>query len=161
MLQQNKPALVHIMAFRLFGTKPLSAPMLTNCQLDSLKQTSMKFESTYNIFHWRKSITKCHLPNGGDVVSAKLKIHNLLLDLSIIDITISHSTRHVFTGAADFCMNYVRNELVESSYTTTLYDSNIVSNPLSWESVLDWLKSKVSTLNIYIYIYYIYISLKC
>ena len=54
-------------------------------------------------------------------------------------------------------MNYVRNELVESSYTTTLYDSNIVSNPLSWESVLDWLKSKVSTLNIYIYTIYIYI----
>ena len=39
----NMPALVQIMAWRLFGTKPLSKSMLGNCQLDSLEQTSVKF----------------------------------------------------------------------------------------------------------------------
>ena len=36
-------ALVQIMACRLFGAKPLSAPMLVYCQLDYWEQTSLKF----------------------------------------------------------------------------------------------------------------------
>ena len=36
-------ALVHIMACRLFGAKPLSKPMLGYCQLDPIEQTSVKF----------------------------------------------------------------------------------------------------------------------
>ena len=36
-------ALVQIMACRLFGVKPLSEPVLGNCQLDPKEQTSVKF----------------------------------------------------------------------------------------------------------------------
>ena len=36
-------ALVQIMACRLFGAKPLSKPMLEDCQLDPWEQTSVKF----------------------------------------------------------------------------------------------------------------------
>ena len=36
-------ALVQIMAWRLFGAKPLSKPMLSYCQLDPWGQTSLKF----------------------------------------------------------------------------------------------------------------------
>ena len=47
MLQWGGPALVQVMACRLFGAKPLPEPMLTYCQLDPWEQTSVKFESKY------------------------------------------------------------------------------------------------------------------
>ena len=43
MRQLIGPALVQIMASRLFGAKPLSKPMLEDCQLDPWGQTSVKF----------------------------------------------------------------------------------------------------------------------
>ena len=43
MRQWTGPALVQIMACRLFGAKPLSKPMLGYCQLDHQEQTSVKF----------------------------------------------------------------------------------------------------------------------
>ena len=57
-------ALVQIMACRLFGTEPLSKPMLVYCQLDLKQQTSVKFEWKYIILHWWKCIWKCLLRNG-------------------------------------------------------------------------------------------------
>ena len=39
----NNPALLKVMAFHLFGAKPLSKMMLGYCQLDPLEQTSVKF----------------------------------------------------------------------------------------------------------------------
>ena len=36
-------ALVHTMAYRLFGAKPLSEPMLDYCQMDPQEQTSVLF----------------------------------------------------------------------------------------------------------------------
>ena len=36
---------------RLFGTKPLSEPVVAYCQLDPRKQTSMKVESKFIIFN--------------------------------------------------------------------------------------------------------------
>ena len=42
--------LVQIMACRLFGTMPLSKPMLGYCQSELYEETSVKFESKYNIF---------------------------------------------------------------------------------------------------------------
>ena len=39
---QNIPTLLQIMVCRLFGTKPLSEPMLPNCQLDPWEQISVK-----------------------------------------------------------------------------------------------------------------------
>ena len=50
------------MACRLFGVKPLSKPVLCYCQLDPLEQTSVKFETKYEAFHWRKCIWNCRLP---------------------------------------------------------------------------------------------------
>ena len=57
-------ALVQIMACRLFGAKPLSKPMLGNCQLNPYGHTSVKFQSKYIFF----SFTKMHLK----ISSAKL-----------------------------------------------------------------------------------------
>ena len=62
MRQWIGPTLVQIMAFRLFGDKPLPEPMLLYCQLDHQEQTSVKFESGFYHFHWRKCIWKCCLP---------------------------------------------------------------------------------------------------
>ena len=42
MCQWIGSASVQIMAFRLFGAKPLSKPMLVYCQLDFQEQTSVK-----------------------------------------------------------------------------------------------------------------------
>ena len=73
-------SLVHAMACRLFGAKPLPEPMLTYCQLDP----SMKFESKYKIFHSWKFIWKCCLPNwppfcpGGDELRSDLGIDPLI-----------------------------------------------------------------------------------
>ena len=50
-------ALFHIMACRLDGTKPLSEPMLTYCQLDPKEHISMKFYLKFKYFH----STKMHL----------------------------------------------------------------------------------------------------
>ena len=43
MHQYNRSTLVHIMANRLFGAKPLSEPMLPYCQLDPKEHISVKF----------------------------------------------------------------------------------------------------------------------
>ena len=43
-------ALVPIMACRLFGTKPLSKPILGYCELDPYEQISVKFNQNTNIF---------------------------------------------------------------------------------------------------------------
>ena len=36
------------MACRLFGAKPLSEPIMNNCELDPEEQISVKFESKHN-----------------------------------------------------------------------------------------------------------------
>ena len=62
MHQWIQSALVQIMAWRLFGTKPLSTPMLAYCHLDSWKQISVKFKAEFYHFHSRKCIWNCRLP---------------------------------------------------------------------------------------------------
>ena len=70
------PALVQVMACRLFGAKPLPEPMLAFCQLDSWEQISVKFESEFYNFDSRKCIWKCRLPEwlpfcpGGDELNS-------------------------------------------------------------------------------------------
>ena len=65
-------ALVQVMACHLFGAKPLPKPMQAYCQLDTWEQISVKFEWEFYIFHSRKCIWKCRLPEwrpfcpGGD-----------------------------------------------------------------------------------------------
>ena len=72
MRQWTGSSLVQVMACRLFGTKPLSQPMLVYCQLDSWEQTSVKFKSELYHFRSRKCIWNCRLPKwrpfcpGGD-----------------------------------------------------------------------------------------------
>ena len=65
-------ALVQIMACRLFGAKPLSKPMLCQCQLDPKEQTSVKFQSKYKTFHSRKCIWKYRLRIGGHFVQGEM-----------------------------------------------------------------------------------------
>ena len=65
MRQWTGSALLQIMAWRLFGAKPLSKPMLGYCQLYPWEQTTVKFSSKYNHFHSRKYILKYRLRNGG------------------------------------------------------------------------------------------------
>ena len=75
MRQWTGSALVHIMACRLFGAKPLPEPMLAYCQLDSREQISVKFESEFYHFHSRKCIWNFRLPKcrpfcpGGDEIT--------------------------------------------------------------------------------------------
>ena len=66
------PPLVQIMACRLDGAKPLSEPMLEYCWLDPWEQTSVKYQSKFELFHPRKCAGKCHLENGGHFVSASM-----------------------------------------------------------------------------------------
>ena len=64
--------LVHVMACRLFGAKPLPEAMLPDSQLNSLEQISVKLKPEFYHFHSRKFIWKCRLPKwppfcpGGD-----------------------------------------------------------------------------------------------
>ena len=51
MRQWTGLALVQIVACRLFGSKPLSKPMLGCCKLDPKEQTSVKIESKLWYFH--------------------------------------------------------------------------------------------------------------
>ena len=53
-----QPSLVQIMACCLFGTKPLSEPMLAFCELDPWEQTSVKFSMKFKNFHSRKTFLK-------------------------------------------------------------------------------------------------------
>ena len=68
MRQWTKSALVHIMACRLFGAKPLPEPTLTYCQWDPWEQTPVKFELNCKIFYSLKYIWNCRLWNGGHFV---------------------------------------------------------------------------------------------
>ena len=61
-------ALVQIMAYRLFGAKTLSKPILGDCQLDPYDQTAVEFWLKYETFHSRKRIWKYRLWNGGHFV---------------------------------------------------------------------------------------------
>ena len=63
------------MACRLFSAKPLSAPMMTYCQLDHDEHISMKYYLKLKSFHSRKCIWKCRLGNGGHVVSVSMSLY--------------------------------------------------------------------------------------
>ena len=56
MCQWIGSALVQIMAFRLFGTEPLSEPIQGYCQLDSEEQSSVNFSQNTTL-----SFAKIHL----------------------------------------------------------------------------------------------------
>ena len=75
-------ALVQVMACRLFGAKPLPEPMLTYCQLDPKKQTSVKFESQYKIFHSWKCIWRYRLRNVGYFVQGEMTWCDTLCGIS-------------------------------------------------------------------------------
>ena len=65
MRQWIRSVLVQTMAWCLYGTKPLSEPMLGYFQLDHWEQISVKFWPKYKTFHSRKCIWKCRLQKGG------------------------------------------------------------------------------------------------
>ena len=51
MRQLTRPSLVQIMAWRRFGTKPLSEPTLAYCQLDLWEHILMKLYLKIKSFH--------------------------------------------------------------------------------------------------------------
>ena len=57
------PTLVQAMACRLFGTKLLAEPRLTNCHQDYGEQTSVKFGTKYNSFNDKSTFTFLQLKN--------------------------------------------------------------------------------------------------
>ena len=61
---------VQVMACRLFGAIPLPEPMLAYCQLASREQISVKFESEFLYFHWRKCIWKYRSVGDESVLTA-------------------------------------------------------------------------------------------
>ena len=67
-------ALFQIMACCLFGTKPLSKPMLGYCQLEPKEQSSVKFKSKYKTFHSWKCTGKSCLRSSGHFVQGKMNI---------------------------------------------------------------------------------------
>ena len=68
----NGSSLVQIMDCRLDGTKPLSEPMLTYCQLEPREHISMKLYLKFKYFHSRKCIWTCRLRDGGHFVEGEL-----------------------------------------------------------------------------------------
>ena len=70
--QWSRPSLVYLMACRLFGTKPLSEPMMTYCQFDHKEHISMKHYLKFRSFHSRKCIWKDCLRNGGHFVKGEM-----------------------------------------------------------------------------------------
>ena len=70
--QNNIATLLQIMAWRLFGTKPLSETMLPYCQLDHKEHISVKFYFKFKSFYSRKRTWKCHLRNGSNFVLASM-----------------------------------------------------------------------------------------
>ena len=80
--------LVQKMDCCLFGAKPIPEPMLAYCQLDSSEQISVKLELEFYIFHSRKRIWKCHLPDWQPFCSGgnKAKEHfiNMLQSITLV-----------------------------------------------------------------------------
>ena len=78
---QPWPSLVQIMAFHMFGTKPLSEPMLYHCQFNHSEQTSVKMYLKLKHFHSTKCIWKYRLEYVGHFVLASMCLwaHKLLL----------------------------------------------------------------------------------
>ena len=49
--QRSGSTLAQVMAYRLFGAKPLPEPMMTYCLLDSYEQSSVKILLKLKYFH--------------------------------------------------------------------------------------------------------------
>ena len=64
-------ALVLVMAWRLFGAKPLPKPMLTYCQSDPLQQTNFSeiWIETQNFSFTKTQWKECRLGNDGHFVN--------------------------------------------------------------------------------------------
>ena len=58
------------MACRLDGAKPLPEPMLEYCYVGLLENISVKFQSEFKLYHWRRCPWKCRLRNDAQIVSA-------------------------------------------------------------------------------------------
>ena len=67
--------------FKLVIVKPLSEPRLEYFKLDPWEQTSVKFQSKFKHFHWRKYVWKCRLRNVVHFVSASMTTLNCKLAL--------------------------------------------------------------------------------
>ena len=65
-------ALVQIMACRLFGTKPLSKPVLGYYRMDPYEHTSVKFESNTKLFIHEKQLKTSSFERGDGLRNTKI-----------------------------------------------------------------------------------------
>ena len=93
MHQWTGSALVQIMTCRLFGAKPLPEPILTCCQLDPWKPTSVKYDIHENAFENAVCEIAAILSRGrwvnslrpGDAYIGKLS-HDLFIDIDLLSV---------------------------------------------------------------------------
>ena len=95
MHQWIRSALVHLMAWRLCGTKPLSKPMLDYCQLGPWEQSSVIFYPDINLFSHENASENC-LRRGGHFVQGHIShdcAHAVFTDAFIVNTTALLSCR--------------------------------------------------------------------
>ena len=102
MCQWTGPALVQVIACRLFGAKPLPEPMLPYCRLDTREQTSMKFESKYKSFHSWNCMWKCRLRNGGHFVQGRW-VNNVVSTVPADGLAVLGSDHNAWWDASPDC----------------------------------------------------------
>ena len=100
MRQGTGAALVQVMAYRLFGAKPLSEPVLAYCQLDSWEQLSLKSESEFYHFHSRKCIWKCRLPEWRSFCPGR---DELKVDISVIHVSFGNTHSVTYDTLFAYC----------------------------------------------------------
>ena len=81
--KRERTSLVQITGCHLCGTRPLSGPMLSDCQLVPEDQTSIVFKSKYTSFIENEELENialrwwpfCHMPHWANMISAPLIIN--------------------------------------------------------------------------------------
>ena len=91
MRQWTKSESSQIMAWRPWGAKPLTKPMLAFYQLDHSERYSMKIESKHeNYLHWRKRICKYRLQNICQFIFVVMGWNHMYLAITFIAYTDKH-----------------------------------------------------------------------
>ena len=80
MCQWIGSALVQIMAFRLFGTEPLSEPIQGYCQLDSEEQSSVNFNQNTTLYFAKFHLWLPFCPGGLELTQWLLLFYHFMYD---------------------------------------------------------------------------------
>ena len=140
--------LVQVMACRQFGAKPWPRPMLTYCHLDSLKQSSVKFEAKYKTFHSRKCILKCRIGNCSHFVQGKISL--LLISIAGRSQVMTKSQNcQCFRDAIDLWETWTyKTRYNEGTYVSIII--RIYRTVLNWRKPMNSVKSTIQSSNEFI-----------